>query len=711
MGVITTESQFQTRTRDLRRRAEARLKRELSINKSSPQHEVGRQLYELRVNQIEIELLSDEFNKLRKKDPVNIRTRQAQNSSRFGYIFLDRESRIFEVKFSAAHPVNENARKWSGRMLDDCIAPDKCAIFHDFLHEVFDSGEKKSCELMFEPPLAKKRLGLKMPLYASIEGIADDEKRFCLAVVEDISTRKIAEEREIASNAALLLLNQTIAASRNEIFMFDAHSLRFTFANQRALENLGYTMDELKWLTPADIQSHIYNQEMDDLIAYLTHHKKHVKTFNAVHLRKDGSLYPVEIYLQLFEQETGSSYIAIALDVSNQKAVESQLQSIVESASAIIWAADANLKLVFMSDQVLDILGYRAEQFVGASLADLVGDGFLHDSDKALLRDGLNQVVKEGRKLSDLRYRAKHADGTWRWFSVNMTPNRSVDGRVSQIVGVMHDIHAQKMAEDALLKLNQELDSRVHEEIQKNIEKDFLLQRQSRLAGMGEMIGNIAHQWRQPINSLGLILSDLEDASLYGECDFAYIQTAVGKSKKIIQKMSSTIDDFRHFFRTDKSLGMFSLKQVTDECLNLVDAAMKSSNINILVRCEYDVVVSGYASEYSQAVMNILSNARDAIVEQKIAAGEIVIEIGEEGEFGVHSVIDNGGGIPAEVLPKIFEPHFTTKEHGVGIGLYMTLVSIEKNMHGRIAVENREKGAKFSVYLPKVRAGDDYVIH
>ena len=704
------EIRLQSNVGELRRRAEVRLQKELAINKSPPK-EVGKQLYELRINQIEIELLSEEFRKLRNKNRAAAHARRAPDTFMSGYAFLDREGRILDVRFSASSHAKKNGARWSGRLLDACLASDRHAIFHDFLREIFESGEKKSCELMFEPLLAKKYLGLEMPLYASMAGVADDEKRYCLMVFEDISARKIAEERESANNAALALLNQTITVSRNEIFMFDANTLKFTFANQRALENLGYTLEELKWLTPTDIQSNIYNQEMADLIAYLRKHKNGVKTFNTVHLRKDGSLYPVEIYLQLFEQKSNQYFIAIALDISNQRAIESQLKSIIESASAIIWASDVDLSLVFMSDQVLDILGYGADQFIGTSFMDWLKRGLFHESDKEVFSDALNQVLASGSKISNLCFRAKHANGTWRWFSANMTPNFSVDGRVYQVVGVMHDIHAQKMAEDALLKLNLELDARVHEEIQKNQEKDLLLQRQSRLAGMGEMIGNIAHQWRQPINSLGLILSDLEDASLYGECNLAYIQTAVGKSRKIIQKMSSTIDDFRHFFRTDKSLGMFSLKQVTDECLNLVDAAMKNSNISIIVRCERDVVVSGYASEYSQAVMNILSNARDAILENKVAAGEIVIEIGEKGEFGVHSITDNGGGIPAEILPKIFEPHFTTKEHGVGIGLYMTLVSVEKNMHGLIEVENLAHGARFSVYLPKVEIGDGYVIH
>jgi C4-dicarboxylate-specific signal transduction histidine kinase len=165
--------------------------------------------------------------------------------------------------------------------------------------------------------------------------------------------------------------------------------------------------------------------------------------------------------------------------------------------------------------------------------------------------------------------------------------------------------------------------------------------------------------------------------------------------------MSSTIDDFRHFFRADKSHGPFSLRHVTDECLNLVEAGMKSNNIDIVVKCDRDVVVSGFANEYSQALMNILSNAREAIIESKISDGKIVIEIGEKDGFGVHTVTDNGGGIASEVLPKIFEPHFTTKEQGVGIGLYMSLISIEKNMHGRIDAENVAGGARFSIILSK----------
>lgn len=695
----------------LRRRAEERLRRKLSMENTSQSEDVGRQLYELRVNQIEIELLSEEFSRLRQKVPVYENASKTQGTSGCGYFFLDRDGRILDAKFSGISFPQVVQHKKSACSLIDCICQNDRLLFQNFLLGLCGEGGNDSCELVFDQAASKKRLGVVLPKYVSVKAIADANEQFILAVIEDIGEKKIAEEREKSGNAVRVMLDRAIAASRNEIYMFDTRALKFTFANQRALENLGYSMDEMKWLSPSDIQSHVFNQEMGDAIDYLLKHKTGIRKFNAVHLRKDGTLYPVEIYLQLFEHDTENSFIAIALDTSSQTAIESQLKSIVESAGAIIFAADINLNMVFMSDQISDLLGYSASLFVGHSLVELLEIGGFHESDMSTLLDGFNQVLKNGVKVSDVRCRARHTNGSWRWLSVNMTPSRSVDGMVCQLVGVMHDINAQKMAEDALLELNRKLDSRVQEEIQKNQEKDLLLQQQSRLAGMGEMIGNIAHQWRQPINSLGLILSDLEDAARYGECDFAYIHESVWKSKKIIQKMSCTIDDFRHFFRAKNNAGTFSLKQVTDECINLVEAAMKSNNIHIAVHADHDVVVCGYANEYSQALMNILSNARDAIVDRQCRDGEIVVEIGEEGEYGVHHVSDNGGGIAPEVLGRIFEPHFTTKDYGVGIGLYMSMVSIQKNMNGRIAVKNVENGAKFSIYVPKADTGDDHVSH
>ncbi|MFA6014234.1 MAG: PAS domain-containing sensor histidine kinase [Gallionellaceae bacterium] len=380
---------------------------------------------------------------------------------------------------------------------------------------------------------------------------------------------------------------------------------------------------------------------------------------------------------------------------------EENFRTIADAAPVLMWRTNADHTSYWFNKLWQEFTGQTLSQDMRSAWI-----GRIHPDD-AELRLKLYRQHFDARESFCIEYRIQHRDGAYRWLLDNGAPIYDTRGDFIGYIGTCIDITERKEMEQERIDHLQQL---LHA-TQQSAEKDLVMQRQARLAGMGEMIGNIAHQWRQPINSLGLILSDLEDASLFGECDLAYIQTATSKSRKIIQKMSNTIDDFRHFFRDDKTLGTFSLKKVTEECLNLVEAAMKVHNINIVVRCEQDVFVKGYANEYSQAVMNILSNAKDAIVDRKKDEGEIVIEISELGEFGVHTITDNGGGIPDEIFPKIFEPHFTTKEYGVGIGLYMTVVSIEKNMNGRIAVENVAEGARFCLNLPKAEAGGQHVIH
>lgn len=232
-------------------------------------------------------------------------------------------------------------------------------------------------------------------------------------------------------------------------------------------------------------------------------------------------------------------------------------------------------------------------------------------------------------------------------------------------------------------------------------QKDALLQQQSRLANLGEMIGNIAHQWRQPINSLSLILNDLEDAAEHHQCDIHYLHKSVATSNAIIQKMSGTIDDFRNFFKIDNIHTDFNLYHAVNQCLVVIEATLLHQNIAVTCECSSEVKVQGRESDFSQAFLNLLSNAKDAIAEKNHAAGQISIEISSEGNEGVVTVTDNGGGIAEQVLHKIFDPYFTSKVDGVGIGLYMSRMAIERNMNGKIEVENRGQGARFTIRLPR----------
>ena len=246
--------------------------------------------------------------------------------------------------------------------------------------------------------------------------------------------------------------------------------------------------------------------------------------------------------------------------------------------------------------------------------------------------------------------------------------------------------------------------------------KEAMLIHQSRMAAMGEMIGAIAHQWRQPLNALSIALQELQDAYEFGELDRTHLDETVAGGMKQIDHMSRTIDDFRNFFKPDKEKERFNPREVVEEALKLVMAQLDWHRIEAALRCDCDnhqprpcdTEFVGYPGELKQVLLNIIGNAKDAIIQREDAepgfAGKIDIVIASHtGDAPAHAcritVQDNGGGIPSEHINRVFEPYFTTKEEGkgTGIGLYMAKVIIEEHMDGRILAENADDGARFSV--------------
>ncbi|NGZ28996.1 MAG: PAS domain S-box protein, partial [Magnetococcales bacterium] len=251
--------------------------------------------------------------------------------------------------------------------------------------------------------------------------------------------------------------------------------------------------------------------------------------------------------------------------------------------------------------------------------------------------------------------------------------------------------------------INASLEQRVMAEVENNRRKDFILMHQSRLAAMGEMIGAIAHQWRQPLNALSLLLANLEDADSHGQWSSDYLHQQVDKGSKILSRMSSTIDDFRNFFKPESKRELFNPLEPVKEAMELLEASMASKGIRLEMDVQaVDLGILGYPGEFSQVMLLILSNAKDAITHQRILPGRICISLCREEGQAVVAICDNGGGIPESYLHKIFDPYFTTKEDkgGSGIGLYMAKMIIEEHMHGEIRALNVKNGAEFQVRVP-----------
>uniref|UniRef100_C6DZP1 histidine kinase n=1 Tax=Geobacter sp. (strain M21) TaxID=443144 RepID=C6DZP1_GEOSM len=330
----------------------------------------------------------------------------------------------------------------------------------------------------------------------------------------------------------------------------------------------------------------------------------------------------------------------------------------------------------------------------------------------------------------------RRADGTVQWLRWELRPWYDAGGKVGGIVIFSEDISNRKCAEDALQKLNEELELRVaqrtetldvilsereaqnaelqrayHEleaETARRIrmveelrQKEQLLIHQSRLAAMGEMLGYIAHQWRQPLNVLGLHLQVLGLSYQHGTFSRELLEESVGKAMGIIRHLSRTIDDFRDFLILNKEKTLFQVDEVIVKTVGLIEEHLKKAGVRIEVACTNPPEVNGFPNEYSHVILNLLTNAKDAFLERQTEHPVIRVHSGSEQGKTVVTIADNAGGIPEEIIDKIFDAYFTTKGlgKGSGVGLFMSKMIIEKNMGGSLTVRNVNGGAEFRIEI------------
>lgn len=271
-----------------------------------------------------------------------------------------------------------------------------------------------------------------------------------------------------------------------------------------------------------------------------------------------------------------------------------------------------------------------------------------------------------------------------------------------QIEKFLNSYNAQvKQKTEELEMLNKTLESRVHEEILKSREQEQLLIQKSKFIALGEMISNIAHQWRQPLSQLSALLMTLKLKHRMDKLDKPHMEMKCAEAENIVEYMSHTIDDFRNFFMPNKDKKEFSIKESLEEVLRIVGKSITNQNIAIDVDIPKDRKIFGYKSEYEQVILNLLSNAKDAIILSQKESGSIAIRLKVTGKITRLSIQDNGGGIKITPIDKIFEPYVTTKEQneGTGIGLYMAKLIIEKSMKGKLKVQNKDDGALFTIEI------------
>ena len=267
-------------------------------------------------------------------------------------------------------------------------------------------------------------------------------------------------------------------------------------------------------------------------------------------------------------------------------------------------------------------------------------------------------------------------------FILNKAIYKNIDGSIGGIVCIMDDIT---------------------ERVQ---QKQFLIQ-QSKLAEMGDMVAAIAHQWNEPLVELSAQVQDIQTSYMLDELENINIEEFVNDSMVQIQYMSKTLSDFRNFLKPSTKKDMFSLPQSFEEIFEIISKQIFYSNIKLKHNYKdnkEELMIFGYANEFKQVLLNIINNAKNKIIEKNEEdeefKGEISINVSQEKNYNIIKISDNAGAIKEDIIEHIFDPYFTTKKDGTGIGLYMAKVIIEDKMAGLISTYNHKNKVTFIIKLP-----------
>ncbi len=406
--------------------------------------------------------------------------------------------------------------------------------------------------------------------------------------------------------------------------------------------------------------------------------------------------------------------LGVITDITERKQTENSLRQaqnrleyLLSTNPAVVYSCElhgGDMIITFVSHNLYQQLGYHPEEFIrpGNNRQDYWNTR-LHPEDWPLVESGFSELLETGFRVVEYRYR--HKNGSYRWL-YDEAKLIERDG-YQEIIGSWVDITMRKEAEAVLAEFNRTLELRVERETRERMAKEQLLVQQAKMAAIGEMLGAIAHQWKQPLQVLRMTAAGLENYARQDQLDVDKLMIGVDRLRGNVDFLEKTMQSFRNLMNPNQQRQDFLLMATIRELVDLFGAHYYATdNIRISLSGDEKLSARGYPNEFKQVILNLLNNARDAIRwryrEQRLPEeGRITISVRLENEYKQVEVSDNGGGIDPHVLPRVFEPYQTTRaeQGGMGIGLYISKTIVEQRMSGQLFAKNNRDGAVFILWL------------
>lgn len=399
---------------------------------------------------------------------------------------------------------------------------------------------------------------------------------------------------------------------------------------------------------------------------------KKVEPIEHLVLDSKGNVIPVEISPSIISIEDNEYILGLFKDLRTRierENILSYYDKALEKSMNFLALVDRDYRYKSVNEYYTKVFKRPKEEIIGLTLKDLLGEEYFNNVvkerfDKALLGESI-EFEKEVNIAGKLLY-----------LQVHYEPYHSIDNKIIGVVVNVYDLSRFKAYEE------------------ESIQKEKLLIQQSKMAAMGEMLENIAHQWRQPLSVISTCTSGILLQKEFKTLDDDILEDSLKNIMNTTTYLSNTIDDFKNFFERDKQRIEFDLAKTTDKTLDLVEMSFKNNDIEIKRNYDNSILVYNYKNEFMQVLLNIINNAKDAILSKYKSSDDkkiICISIYSSSDKIVIDIHDNAGGVPDDIKDKIFEPYFTTKHQsqGTGIGLFMTQEIVTKHMEGELEVMNK----------------------